>query len=285
MKKIALITCKELPDLGSDDQLLSSVLEKNGWEVSNQIWDEGGVNWNRFHVLLMRSAWDYHRKYKTFCIWLKELKNLHCKVFNSPELMAWNAHKSYLLELAANKVNVLPTRLLRYSDVSDLRKVLKDLGGEEWVVKPAVSAGAYKTFRLTDESTGLERVDQNYSPGEEVIIQPFVPSIVTSGELSLVFFGGVYSHAVHKVSEGDDFRVQEEFGGKVVAIEPPLEALAKAKFALEQLYPVPLYARVDLVLYGKGYHLIELEVLEPSLFFGCHEGSAEVFSQALRARL
>ena len=149
------------------------------------------------------------------------------------------------------------------------------------IIKPSISATAFNTFRLADFSGSLEVfADESY------LVQPFVSSVIENGEFSLFFFNGEFSHSVQKTPKSGDFRVQEDFGGQIVGITPSVEMLDLGESVIAVLNERPLYARVDFVLGNDGkFRVMELELIEPALYFRCVEESANRFAKALSDHL
>lgn len=179
-------------------------------------------------------------------------------LLNSPALIAWNMRKTYLTHLAAMGVPIVPSWFGAATPES-VTAAFERFDCEELVVKPQISAGSHATQRLKrgDPVPALT----------EAILQPFLPAVGDEGELSLLFIGGAFSHAVRKVAKPGDFRIQPQFGGTLSRIAPLPEALSVAAQALAALPEAPVYARVDLIrVPGSGLALMELEAIEPDLY-------------------
>ena len=119
--------------------------------------------------------------------------------------------------------------------------------------------------------------------GREVLLQPFLPAVLNEGERSLVYFGGAFSHALDKVPIAGEFRVQEEHGGIITGVEPDSVSREAADAIVALIYPRPLYARVDLVRDQGRPLLMELELVEPSLYLRTNPGAPERFAAAVDA--
>lgn len=242
----ALVTWRGLPELAPDDRLLRDALLRRGVDARAVVWDDPHADWRSFDAIVVRSTWDYHKRVEEFRAWIDAMEGL--PLWNPPAVLRWNIHKSYLLDLQARGVNIVPTLLVR-----------------DFVVKPAVSATAYRTERHTTD--------------HDVLVQPFVPEIAEDGELSFVFLGRQFSHAVRKRPGNGDFRVQTEFGGSVEPFAPSADLIAQAERIAATLGDEWLYARVDCVVRDERLMLMELEATEPSLFLDAV--SAERFADAL----
>jgi glutathione synthase/RimK-type ligase-like ATP-grasp enzyme len=245
---IALVTWRGLPALAADDQLLRDALLRRGASVDAVAWDDV-VHWRRYDAIVVRSTWDYHKRVDEFRAWLDRMEGL--PLWNPPALLRRNIHKSYLLELQEQGIEIVPTVFMP-------RGV---------IVKPAVSATAHQTMLL------------DY----DVLIQPFVPEIATDGELSFVFLGRRFSHVVRKRPAAGDFRVQADFGGTAERISVDASLIAQAERIAATLGEEWLYARIDCVVRDGRLLLMELEATEPSLFLD--EASAERFADAITSRV
>ena len=114
------------------------------------------------------------------------------------------------------------------------------------------------------------------------MIQPFMANVLEGGEPSLLFFEGRFSHAVRKVPQPGDFRVQPEFDGILSPYHPQPDELAAAEAALVAAGEPLLYARVDLVRDADGRPvLMELEAVEPDLFLQYHPDAPARFAGAV----
>ncbi len=198
---------------------------------------------------------------------------------NSIPLIRWNSDKGYLLALAKRGVNVVPTRLSASLSRRDLDAAREEFGCETLIVKPPLSAGSDRTYRL---ATG-DALPGDVA-GTAMLIQPLMPAIQNEGEYSLFYFDGAFSHAIVKRPAAGDFRVQSQFGGREEAVSPEDGALACAAEALTALDETPFYARVDLVRDGDGFALMEVELIEPSLFLDHAPDGGAGFAAAVRKR-
>lgn len=250
-KRIGLVTCEELPNLQVSDQTLIPLIEARGWSAVPVIWDDPSVDWSRFDQLLIRNPWDYFEKPAKFQAWLNQLK---IPVHNAQEVLQWNFHKFYLKELAQKGVPMIPTIFYRAGES------LPEIPWEILVCKPAISAGSYQTQRIA-------RADFIPPSAGDWLIQPFLPEIQSGGEYSLIYFGGQFSHAIQKLPVEGDFRVQKQYGGRYSLWEPTKVQQAVAEKIWEALPFQPLYARVDGVTVGSEFWLMEVEMIEPDLYF------------------
>lgn len=274
--RLALVTCRELSTPIAEDLILIEALESMGAQVKLAVWDDPSVDWASYEMAVLRTAWDYHLKFELFTAWLVSAENA-TRVVNSPNLIRWNWKKSYLLELAEKGVPVVETMYFSIGSACHLQ-----IGSDSPVViKPAIGATAYRT-QVFDPAQRLEAKDHfNTLLAEgDVMIQPYLSEIETEGEISLVFFGGKFSHAARKYPAMGDYRVQTEHGGRSIPVEPTSRELAVAERAIAATPEVPVYARVDLVGIEEP-KLIELEMIEPELFFPLYPDSAATLANLL----
>ena len=286
MTRIALATYSKLPTLNDDDRLLIPALAALGVTAVPAVWDSGQVCWDEFQGVLIRSSWDYHLRPLEFLDWIARLERGGVRVWNPGALLRWNHHKRYLRDLAARGVATVPTRWLARGEPADLQALLADVGWREAVIKPAVSASAFGTWRSSTETASRDqsRLEELLSTGD-VMVQPLLSEVGDGGEWSLVFLGGSFSHAVLKRPAAGDYRVQWEFGGSAVAAAPARRLIADAERVLAAAPGDALYARVDGVEREGRLVLMELELIEPHLFLGWDNGAAGHLAGALRAAL
>ncbi len=221
----------------------------------------GPLPWNEApgigDAALALFAWGYHLAPER---WREVLDRWPAErpLLNPPALIAWNVRKTYLAELERKGVLIVPSWFGAATPAS-VAAAFARFGCEELVVKPQISAGSHQTRRL--------KPGDPVPPLAEAILQPFLPAVGKEGELSLLFIGGTFSHAVRKVAKPGDFRIQPQFGGQLSRFDPPAEALSVATQALAALPEAPVYARVDLIRLPAGsLALMELEVIEPDLY-------------------
>jgi hypothetical protein len=279
-QRIAMVTWHGLLDLANDDRLAAALLRSRGSEVAALAWDDPDADWSRFDAIVLRSCWDYHLRPAEFGAWIDRIEEAGARLWNPPALARWNAHKGYLLDLAAAGCAVVPTALLPRGDPSDLGALLADRGWSRAVLKPAIAASAFGARRIGPDDAG----DDDLAPWRsehDLLVQPFLDEIAEAGEWSLIFMGGTFSHAVHKRPGHGDFRVQYELGGSMETSVPPGPALAAAHRVLEAVPGPWLYARVDGVVTAGGFLLMELEMLEPSLFLDREVGAPARLADAI----
>lgn len=239
-----------------------------------RIWSDPG-DLSGFDLILPLLAWGYQREPARWYGLLDTWKGL--PFANGLETLRWNTNKAYLRDMHARGVPIVPTQIaatLGPTDIADARALF---GSGPLIIKPAISGGAEGTYRLGQTDPIPTDV-----VGREMLIQPLMHAIAKEGEYSLFHFGGRFSHAILKRPAEGDFRVQEQFGGQEIAIDPPAAALALAQAALAAAPGPLLYARVDMVRDSAGaFALMELELIEPSLFLSHVTDGGAIFADAV----
>jgi len=231
-------------------------------------------------VILPLLAWGYHIEAARWLATLDELQAQGRRTLNDVGMLRWNTVKTYLDDLEQAGVPVVPTLFVERATQAVVEGARERLGGGELVVKPQISGGSNETVRLAP-GAALEG-----GPTGPAMIQPFLPSVSGEGELSLLHFDGVFSHAVGKVARAGDFRVQPQFGSTIGPITPPDEAMAVAKQVLGALDRAPLYCRIDLIRHTDGtLRVMELEAIEPDLFLEHAPEGAARFAAAVKRAL
>jgi glutathione synthase/RimK-type ligase-like ATP-grasp enzyme len=276
--RIGFATDSEHRALTPDDRLAVEALAREGVEVVPLVWSEPLAQ--AVDAVIVRSTWDYHLRLQEFLTWVRTLEHRGIPLWNPPGTIRRNVEKTYLLHLPERGVPVIPTVHLRRGSGASLGAVLKREGWAEAVVKPAVSGGAWNTWKATASGADEKRFAQDLTQFD-LLVQPYMPDVVTHGEWSLLFFDGRYSHAVLKRPGRGEFRVQEHLGGSVSSAEALPSVRDQAARALGGANERTLYARVDGVVRDGLFELVELELVEPTLFFGTAPGSADRFAQAV----
>jgi glutathione synthase/RimK-type ligase-like ATP-grasp enzyme len=283
MARIAILT----PDPGDEAHggRWPEVLEREAAPLRRLGHEVEGVAWTSaaglggFDLVLPLLAWGYHRLQER---WLEETRvweSQRIPLWNPPSVLRWNADKSYLGRLAERGAPVVPTLYVERVDDSVLAGAAAELGSTAVVAKPLASSTAFRTIRWPRDAAAE-------GPEGAAMVQPYLESIESVGELSLIYFDSRFSHAVRKVPQAGDFRVQPEFDGIITAHVPSAAERAAAEAVLAAVDEPLLYARIDLV-FGRGGmpELMELEAIEPDLYLGFDPGRGASFAGALAARI
>lgn len=291
--RIAIATFASLPPEFTDDERLADSIAALGAEVARVPWDEADADWDSFDAVVVRSTWDYAPRRDEFVEWADSVGT---RLHNSPEMIRWNTDKRYMGDLEGAGLPVVHTEYLAPGEPAPA------LDGEV-VVKPTISAGAKDSGRFSERTHDdahalIERIHRS---GRTVMVQPYQPSVDSTGETAIVYLDGEPSHVLRKaaVLRPDEVAPvrDDAVGAAEVMYDPELVVAGEATEAEFDLAReiidhvssrfeyVPLYARVDMVASADGSPvLMELEAVEPNLYLHQAPGSAERVAAAIAAR-
>jgi len=282
MRRVAFLTMDRPDGFVTYDHLAVAPLAARGWAVDFVPW-RADADWGAIEAVVVRSPWDYQDDPDAFLAVLAAIDASPACLANPLGVMRWNLDKRYLRDLAARGVPTLPTAWGDALTADDVHALHDQFRGEV-VVKPVVGANADATFRLPPEADPTAAVAA--LGARPWLAQPFVRAVVDEGEASVFLFGGAVSHAILKTPAAGDFRVQEEHGGVIrsLPLAPDLvDAAARAIAAAEDAGGADgplLYARADLVRWDGGWAVMEVELIEPSLYFAYDDAAADRFADA-----
>ncbi len=278
MKRIGLVTNKEHANLTPDDRLVLGHVLPDRVAIEPAVWD-ADIDWMTFDGLIIRSPWDYTQKYPAFLQWLVRIEKTGIPMWNPPDIVRWNSDKKYLVDLAEKGFQVPPTAYIKHWDRLYLDEL--DLDADGWfVIKPTVSASGKRTYKVTLDQEGQNTFD-NLVLQTDVMVQAFMPEIESEGEYSFIFFWGEFSHAAIKRPQNGDFRVQTYYGGTVRGVQAPDHLIEQARSVVASVATPLMYARVDGVNRGGTLILMELELIEPSLYLASHPDAPARFAHAI----
>jgi glutathione synthase/RimK-type ligase-like ATP-grasp enzyme len=282
-RAIVLATASGQPEITASDRLYAEALERRGFAVVGAPWDGPRAAFDGAAAVVIRSTWGYYRASDAFRDWTEAMAAAS-RLFNPIGLVRWNLRKDYIGKLAAAAVRVPQTHFVA-CEVAEIDKVFAKTGWSRAVVKPAIGASGYSVELVAREGVAgaVSRLAAEARAGG-VLVQEFLPEIA-EGELSLIYFDGLFSHAVRKRPPQGEFRVNSRFRATRSAEMPSRAVTEQGAAALRTLPELPLYARVDGVVRDGVLIVIEVEVLEPALFLDFDPGSAERFAAATIARL
>lgn len=278
---VVLATCAALPGLAPDDRLLIPALRRRGVAAEPAVWEDPHYEWSSAALCVIRSAWDYAYRPAAFQDWMRRVAAA-VPVWNPPGVVEWNMHKRYLVDLADRGVPTVPTLVLPAGPPTRLAEVLERQGWDDVILKAAVAQTGRYLMRVTPDrrAEGQRHLDR-LQPYEDMLIQPFVPGAVESGETSVVFVDGAVSHAVRKQAAAEELRVHDDFGGTIEPISPAADELETARSAVAAAAAPLLYARVDLVRGPTGPMVMELELVEPELYLRYADRAADRMANAI----
>ena len=262
-----------------EDRLLREELEKQGLKVTRTYWDNPDFNWTETKCVLFRTPWDYFNRYDEFAPWLETAGKV-TKFINPIEVINWNIDKHYMLELESAGINIPPTVFIEPGDKRSLTEITQTLDWNEFILKPAISGGAWHTYRMNRNNIAEhETIYKELIKNRSMLVQEYQKSILSDGEVSYMVIGGRFTHAVLKKGKSDDFRVQENFGGTVHDYLPTADEIEFAQLVVEKAKPGIIYARVDVMRdNSRKLSLGELEVFEPALWLRKYPPAAELLA-------
>lgn len=295
MKKAALLVTHEYFDEGSNsvyadivwgqfNQLKAALAQKN-IELTKVFWEDLGIDWAGFDLVTPLMAWNYPQNLPRFLDCLEEIANAKVPLANPQKFVRDNFDKGYLIKLYENGAPVPKTLEISADDTKSILQSFDILACDEIIIKPRIGAGAWRQARL---KRGEALPARELLPPDLALIQAFIPSVAKQGELSLLFMGGEFSHALMKTPKAGDYRTQTRWGATETNINPPQNALIAAQ-AILQSYDAQnelAYARMDFVeTENKEWLLMEMEIIEPYLYlpFDGQEGQkgAKNFANAI----
>lgn len=285
MLALRIASCLKLPEPDPDAEPLMAALEAAGIPAALLGWDDPQVDWDAPVPTVIRATWNYALAPAAFDAWLSRV-HAAAPLWNPIEVVRGNVHKRYLLELPRRGVAAVPTRILAPGERTSLAEHADGFGCERLVVKPAIGAGSIDTEQFVrGQEEGFAALVAKIGARADVLVQPFVDSVRDYGERSMVWIDGELSHAIRKTPRfsGDDERVDGP-----LPIADDEAALARAALApvIERFGEELLYARVDMARDEVGKPMVmEIELIEPSLFFAKRPGSADRFVAGVKRRL
>lgn len=285
-QSIAFLSTDDLEDYFVWDNLLIQPFSQHGVHVDVISWHATDIDWSQYDAVIVRSTWDYQEHADAFIDKLIEITKHDTVLINPLSLMQWNISKRYLQILQTQGITIIPSVFFDSVAISDIYAQFAYFDTQEIIIKPLISANSDNTFRL-DHTNLMAQAGplSNIFSTTPCVIQPFLDSVINEGEYSLFYFNGEYSHTIRKVPKSGDFRVQEEHGGELITVIPDELQLSAAAKVLAALPEKSLYARVDLIRNPRAqkediWQLMEVELIEPSLYFNMDEASPERFVQA-----
>jgi len=280
--KIALLSIADLTGFVSDDDLVVAPLRALGHVAESVPWQQTAVAWRDYGGVVIRTTWDYQNNLPAFLSVLQQIES-QTRLANPLAIVRWNADKKvYLRDLANRGAIVVPT-VWNNGKINSrqIEEWFEQLESDEVVIKPTVGANAQDAVRLRRGEVDAAALSKLFA-GRSCMVQPFMRGITAEGEFSLFYIDGEFSHAILKTPKTGDFRVQEEHGGIIQAIEPTPGLLAAGKNIFQYVPTRLLYARVDFVRTGGDeFALMELELIEPSLYLREAEHAPRMFAEAI----
>ena len=292
MTDITLLTCRAyykpdnvtpyIQNILLEQELLKSAFEAQGLKVDIAYWDNPTYEWQETKSVFFRTIWDYFERFDEFWEWLEQVKT-KTRLINSYELIKWNIDKHYLKDLSSWGIETVPTYFADKGCNMKLHEIAKRNQWKDLVIKPAISASAFKTYKiLANEIQVNEKLFNSLVQERNMLVQPYFETITQLGEASLMVFNGKFTHAILKKAQPGDFRVQDDFGGTVHNYIPTKAEINFAEKVFETCKTKPVYGRVDIVWDNdKNFYLSELEIIEPELWIRNYPKCAERIAEAV----
>lgn len=288
---IALVSGAEARDFDTDLPYLSRALGDRGIITEVVDWDNASTDWSRYSMAIVRSPWDYHRRYPEFLAWLDTV-SAATTLQNSADIIRWNTNKEYLAELVDAKIGVIPTTFVRTAE--DLVTITNEgVLERDIVVKPTISAGSNNTERHEESPVkAAAHLGFLLDAGFVAMVQPYQRFIDERGETGMVYFNGQLSHSFRKgaiLATGENIKnglfAVEEITPRTASAQERELGEAVMSFVKKKFGEYPLYARVDVVRGSAGVPVVmELEVAEPSFFLQFDHEAPSRFAAAVMAR-
>ena len=281
--RCAFLTMDDTEGWSIDAGLCIPHLEKLGWQVDWIPWRRPDVNWDSYDLVYTAATWDYPDNAVEFMQVIEAVAGSSASLVNPAELVRWNVTKTYLQDLQSRGIAIVPSQWYESFRKNDLASWFEKAASQTIIVKPVISANAANTFLLEEpvDAPTLTRLGSVFTD-RAFMVQPFIESIRSEGEFSLFYIDGALSHAIQKIPKQGDFRVQEEHGGNIVSANPGAQLKTAGEAVIRLVKPAPVYARADFVRAAdSGFLLMELELIEPSMYLRMDDGAAQRFAAAL----
>lgn len=280
------------PDFLDEFQVLRPIFREYDINLVKADWRDPGVDWWSFAAVIPKGCWDYTLYPDEFGKFLEKIVSLNIPMKNNAEIVLWNMRKTYLLDLQRLNLPVGELVLIPQNGDGSSAAIVERLNQANFpvtmmVAKPSIGAGAVDNIRFERSDIELyEEVFEKILAYSDLILQPYFPEIAEDGEYSYFFFNNQFSHAILKKPFQGDYRAHQLFGAQNFSYQPTAEEMAQA-FAFVKAAPHQCeYARVDVFKRNKQLFLIELELIEPYLYFErATSASLHAFCQAMISEL
>ena len=278
----AYLTMENAEGWTIDAELAFPPMMSLGWTIDPLKWRSENIDWDRYDAVYIGTPWDYPEDPGLFMRMLETIDRSSATLVNDLALVQWTMPKTYLRDLEAKGAPIVRSIWSDNLGLDQLHDSFDTFGTERLIVKPVVSTNATDTYLLERDTIRVLRAKlQETFANRAHVVQPFIENIRSEGEFSLFYFNQQFSHAIQKTPKRGDFRVQEEFGAKIVAVEPVAALRETADRVVLSIEPFPVYARTDFVRGPDGeFLLMELELIEPSLYLRMDEEAPWRFAEA-----
>jgi glutathione synthase/RimK-type ligase-like ATP-grasp enzyme len=281
-RRCAYLTMESPEGWSIDTEMAFPPLMSMGWSIEVLPWRSANVDWDRFDAVYIGTPWDYPEDPEYFMRMLKAIDRSSAILVNDLALVQWTMPKTYLKDLEDRGAPIVRSIWSDDLGIEQLGESFEKLGVDRVIVKPVISTNATNTYLLERDTIRVlgSELHQAFADRPH-IVQPFIENIRSEGEFSLFYFNQQFSHAIQKIPKRGDFRVQEEHGAKIIAVKPDAALRKTADQVMQSVEPLPVYARVDFVRGPDGgFLLMELELIEPSLYLRMDEEAPWRFAEA-----
>lgn len=274
-------------DFVTDYDISFDAMAELGWKVDTVPWRDTSIEWDDYDAVYICTPWDYPEDADLFILVLETIDASSAHLLNPLSLVKWTLAKTYLRDLEKRGAAIVPSIWFNDIDASQIQRWFEALSSDKVVIKPDVGANAQHTYVLTDPVSDelMSHLLQIFAD-RPFFVQPFMENVHSEGEYSLFLFDGEYSHAILKTPAAGDFRTQEEHGAQIKSIVASPQQIEAARKVLALVKPKPVYVRADFVRdVGDNYLLMELELIEPSLYLRTDDQAAVRFAAAFDRRV
>lgn len=281
-RRCAYLTMENLEGWSIDAELGFPPLQALGWTIDALPWRRENVDWGSFDAVYIGTPWDYPEDPEYFIEVLESIDRSGAVLVNDMALVTWSLPKTYLRDLEKKSVAIVPSIWGERYQCGMLADAFERFAVDRIIIKPVISTNATDTYLIgrDDIDAAEARLGERFRD-RACVMQPFMGDIQSEGEYSLFYFNRQFSHAILKVPKAGDFRVQEEHGAEIVAVDPQPALRESADRILKLVEPTPVYARADLVRGPQGrFYLMELELIEPSMYLRMDAAAPERFARA-----
>lgn len=295
LKSIAFLTSSnyqsilnKCPDFLDEFQILKPIFLEYGANLIKTDWRDPSIDWKSFSIIIPKACWDYMTYASEFVSFLKKISNLNIPMKNDTKIVLWNMRKTYLLDLQKLNLPIAELILIPQHSNGKSSNIFDQLHRANFktpmiVAKPSIGGGALDTVRFDISQTHLhEALFNKILSYADLILQPYFPEISEDGEYSYFFFGNQFSHAILKKPLLGDYRAHQLFGAQNLSYQPSDEEVKQASHFVSAVQFNCEYARVDVFKRNKQLFLIELELIEPYLYFEhASQASLHAFCQEI----
>lgn len=280
--RCAYLTMENTDGWSIDAELGFPPMEELGWTIDALSWRRDDVEWDRFDAVYIGTPWDYPEYPHHFMQVMEAIDRSNAVLVNDFKLVSWAMPKTYLRDLEQRGVAIVPSLWPGRMGTEVIVEAFEQFAVDSLIVKPVISTNATDTYLLDRKNLSqlAPRVVDTFAM-RPCMLQPFINTIHDDGEYSLFYFNRRFSHAIQKIPQRGDYRVQEEHGAEIKSVRPEPALRNAADELLQLVDPEPMYARVDFVRGPDGrFLLMELELVEPSMYLRMDENAPRRFAEA-----